>query len=111
MGDEMQDGDAGIAGADGDEHEAEVRRGGSRQELFGMILQQRHEAAGDRSRQADRDDSAGKGWGMAQQGMQPGKKVSSRRYHSGGVQSHRNRGGSGHSGDKPERERKQRTEE
>src|SRR3546814_1869646 len=25
MGDEMQDGDAGIAGADGDEHEAEVR--------------------------------------------------------------------------------------
>src|SRR3546814_20871716 len=63
MGDEMQDGDAGIAGADGDEHEAEVRRGGSRQELFGMILQQRHEAAGDRSRQADRDDSAGKGRG------------------------------------------------
>src|SRR3546814_4679742 len=69
MGDEMQDGDAGIAGADGDEHEAEVRRGGSRQELFGMIPQQRHEAAGDRSRQADRDDSAGKGWGMAQHGM------------------------------------------
>src|SRR3546814_827802 len=47
MGDEMQDGDAGIAGADGDEHEAEVRRGGSRRERFGMILKQRQEAAGE----------------------------------------------------------------
>ena len=105
VGDEMQEGDARIARADGHEHQPILGRGGGGEQALGMGLEQRDDAARKRGRGTHGDDRARQTRHRGEEGLKAEQDEGPGGDHGRGMKQRRDRGGPRHRSEEPRRER------